>query len=177
MKSGVYKITNIINNKCYIGSAKDIPYRWRKHKQFLRRKIHHSVALQRAWNKYKIDKFQFDVLEYVEDITELIQREQHYFDVLSPEYNTCKVAGKGGRLGIKNTKKEIERKRLAWTGKNNPNFGGFTEKHKENLKIAIAECGGHKGENNPRYGCRLSDETKQKIAEKLKGRIPWNKGK
>ena len=177
MKSGIYKITNIINNKCYVGSAKNIKQRWQKHKQFLRRKIHHSIALQRAWNKYKINNFQFDVVEYVEDIKTLIQREQHYFDTLKPEYNTCKIAGYGGKLGIKSSKKEIERKRLAWTGENNPNFGGMSEEHRQNISKSRIEKGTAAGENNPRYGCKLDDETKQKIAKKLKGRIPWNKRK
>ena len=31
--SGIYKITNIINNKSYIGSSVDIYTRWREHKR------------------------------------------------------------------------------------------------------------------------------------------------
>ena len=33
------------------------------------------------------------------------------------------------------------------------------------------------GENNPFYGKSHTKETKQRIRDKLKGRIPWNKGK
>lgn len=33
-----------------------------------------------------------------------------------------------------------------------------------------------KGENNPRYGITLSQETKSKISESLKGSEAWNKG-
>lgn len=174
MKSGIYKIINIINNKCYIGSAKNIVYRWRRHKQLLRKNVHHSILLQRAWNKHKSDNFRFEIVENTEN---LISREQYYLDLLHPEYNICKIAGKGGKLGIKNSEKEIERKRRAWIGENNPNFGGLNETHIANMKISLSKRGGNKGKNNPRYGCQLSDETKQKIAEKLKGRIPWNKRK
>ena len=31
--SGIYKITNIINNKSYVGSSVDICTRWREHKR------------------------------------------------------------------------------------------------------------------------------------------------
>ena len=31
-KCGIYKITNLINNHCYIGQSIDIPTRWRNHK-------------------------------------------------------------------------------------------------------------------------------------------------
>jgi hypothetical protein len=34
-----------------------------------------------------------------------------------------------------------------------------------------------KGENNGMYGKHHTDECKRKVSEKLKGRIPWNKGK
>ena len=33
MKSGIYQITNTINGKFYIGSAKDIDWRWTEHKR------------------------------------------------------------------------------------------------------------------------------------------------
>lgn len=45
------------------------------------------------------------------------------------------------------------------------------------MKTSLSKRGGNKGKNNPRYGCHLSEETKKKIAEKLRGRTPWNKRK
>ena len=32
MSSGIYKITNLINNKCYIGKSVNIKERWAYHK-------------------------------------------------------------------------------------------------------------------------------------------------
>ena len=32
MTSGIYKITNLINNKCYIGKSKNIEDRFKYHK-------------------------------------------------------------------------------------------------------------------------------------------------
>ena len=39
---GIYKITNTINNKIYIGSAEDLYKRKHKHLYDLRHNIHHS---------------------------------------------------------------------------------------------------------------------------------------
>lgn len=106
MKSCIYKITNTVDNKCYIGSAKNIVYRWRRHKQLLRKNMYHSILLQRAWNKHKSDSFKFNIIENVEDVKQLVPKEQYYLDLLHPDYNICKITGKGGKLGIKIQKKK-----------------------------------------------------------------------
>jgi group I intron endonuclease len=122
MKSGIYKISNIINNHCYIGSAVDINGRWRTHKSNLKNGIHHSIYLQRAWDKYGEYNFEFSILEKCED-NKLIEREQFYFDGINPEYNICKVAG--SCLGVKFSKESCIKKSLNHAfkgkyGKNHP---------------------------------------------------------
>lgn len=76
-KSGkyIYKITNIINGKCYIGQAKDYKVRFQGHKLQLRKNEHENQHLQYAWNKYGEDAFTFEVLEFAEDYNE---REKYY---------------------------------------------------------------------------------------------------
>jgi len=61
--SGIYKITNIINNKVYIGQSKDIFIRLRSHKSSLKSNIHFNIYLQRSYNKHGIDNFIFEILE------------------------------------------------------------------------------------------------------------------
>ena len=57
----------------------------------------------------------------------------------------------------------------------------MADEHKE--KDRIAHLGkkngmyGRKGIKHPNYGKHLSEETKKKMSESLKGHIPWNKGK
>ena len=53
MSVGVYKILNIKNDKFYIGSTSTIGFenRWKKHILDLNNNCHHSVYLQRSWNK------------------------------------------------------------------------------------------------------------------------------
>ena len=80
---GIYKIVNIVNNKFYIGSSKNIKHRWGLHLCCLRNNTHHSKHLQSAFNKYGELSFQLELVEEVE-LVSLIEREQHYIDRLNP---------------------------------------------------------------------------------------------
>ena len=84
-KSGIYKITNIINNDCYIGKSKNIEHRWKQHKYRYKKDEYKNYYIYRAFKKYGIENFKFEVLEYCdEDI--LIEREQYYYDLYNPKY-------------------------------------------------------------------------------------------
>jgi group I intron endonuclease len=89
MTSGIYQIKNIINNHIYIGSSKDVSKRIIVHRSSLNRNKHHSQYLQRAWNMYGEDKFEFLIIEECSQDS-LISREQHYLDTFHPEYNISK---------------------------------------------------------------------------------------
>jgi group I intron endonuclease len=78
---GVYKITNISNNKIYIGSSKRLTYRIRQHKSNYRHGRGDNKNLQ---SEYVDDKFIFDIIEVCDNYKE---REQFYIDTLKPEYN------------------------------------------------------------------------------------------
>jgi len=62
---GIYKITNTINNKVYIGESMNIEERWDTHKEDLNSGIHHSYKLQNDYNEYKLDKFIFEIIEEI----------------------------------------------------------------------------------------------------------------
>lgn len=91
IKIGIYKITNILNNKMYIGSSKDIYKRWKEHIRGLNKGNHHSIKLQRAWNKYGEDSFEFQILEECEEDKRLYL-EQYYIDKYKVYYEgyNCK---------------------------------------------------------------------------------------
>lgn len=59
---GIYKITNKINNKVYIGETMDVEKRWNEHKESLKNNTHHSYKLQSDWNEYGENNFLFEII-------------------------------------------------------------------------------------------------------------------
>lgn len=65
----VYRITNLVNAKSYIGVSIDYVARWKQHKRALKNNRHCNKKLQNAWNKYGENCFEFQIIEecsYVE---------------------------------------------------------------------------------------------------------------
>ena len=145
-KSGIYQIRNLVNGKVYVGSAVNLQHGRREHRSDLRNGNHHSIKLQRAYNKYGESSFAFEILEYVEDRNQLIEREQYYIDTLhavNEGYNINKIAG--SRLGMRHSEatkalfkeqrkyiSEETRQKLSRAGKGKH----LSESHKAKLSIA-----------------------------------------
>ena len=100
MKSGIYKITNLTNNKFYIGSAVNIKNRWSSHKSELKRNVHKNRHLQRSWNKHDESLFKFEVL-FTCLPKDLVRLEQYCINNYKPQYNISPNAG--NCLGVKHT--------------------------------------------------------------------------
>lgn len=165
--SGIYKIINQINGKCYIGGSKNIMHRWSIHKYELNTQSHDNIHLQNAWNKYGKDIFLFEIVEKClpED---LLSTEQKYLNICkqNPNLYYNLVYESGGFMDR--------------SGKNN---GFFGKHHTEETKKIISKI--HKGKilteeqkqkislnSNPYYkGKHLPAEICQKISEKHKGKI------
>jgi len=62
MKIGIYKITNLINGKVYIGQTINYGKRLRAHKSKLKAGKHHNEHLQRAWDLQEGENFSFEAL-------------------------------------------------------------------------------------------------------------------
>lgn len=69
---GIYKITNLINGKCYIGQSVHIERRWQEHKQ-----PSATSVIAQAIRSYGVDNFSFEVLEETA-IKDLDAREGYY---------------------------------------------------------------------------------------------------
>ena len=114
MTTGIYAIKNTANGKIYIGSACDIERRWKVHRSDLSLGRHHSKPLQRAWKKYGPDAFAWIVLEIVESIDVLIDREQDWIDgaeCCAPRgYNLAPIAGscRGTKWSIESRQRRVE---------------------------------------------------------------------
>ncbi len=114
MKAIIYKIQNITTLDCYIGSSANYSRRKKRHFEDLKKGNHHSIILQRAYNKYGVDLFEISILESFEYFTkkDILNREQYYLDFIKPIYNICKTAG--SQLGSTRSLefKELCRKRM-----------------------------------------------------------------
>ena len=83
MKSGIYKITNKINGKIYIGSSVDLKRRINEHFWELKNNRHPNIHLQYAYNKYGRNNFEVEVIEYCNKNI-VREREQYYIDKYLP---------------------------------------------------------------------------------------------
>lgn len=85
---GIYKITNKINNKIYVGQSIDIQRRWEEHKFYSK----DDTVLQHAFSKYGINNFIFEIIEEC-NIDELDEKEIYwisYYDSFENGYNMNK---------------------------------------------------------------------------------------
>lgn len=187
MKSkGVYKIVNLINNKVYIGSTASkggFKKRWSYHLTDLRQNKHHSRHLQRAWNKYGEQSFLFEIIEIIEDVSVILEREQYYIDNFKSYdvnigYNICKVAGNS--LGVKKTLEMNLHQSLLRKGKPIPwmNTGEIrTDEHKKNLSDSLKGRKSEKQNKNYEefYGEEKALELRKKLSEAHKGQFIGDK--
>ena len=87
MKKFIYKITNQINQKVYIGQTSDYKRRFVEHKAkgYGQEK---NKLLYYAFDKYGIDNFSFEVIEETEDYNERENYWIKYYNALKPNgYN------------------------------------------------------------------------------------------
>ena len=182
----VYKITNIITKKCYIGETiKSNPIlRWNEHKQKIEKGIG-CPALQDAVKKYGIENFRFDVLIICFD-EDRYKFEMEYikkYNSIAPNgYNLTKGGEGGGFHGKKHSKETIEkivatskqkyidnpelRKQISERQKIVMNNPEIREKIKNGLKNSEKMKIAKQNKMLGNYKCRKhTEETKNKIKE------------
>ena len=175
----IYQITNQMNGKCYIGSTLNLLRRQKQHITNLRRGQHCNSYLQMAFDKYGEHAFIFSILEETKSEI-LIEREQHYLNMLKPEYNIAPTAGSSlGRPHSPETRRKIGK---AHRGKHisqetrrktSEALTGHivTEETRRKLSEALS------GKRHPMYGKHHSIKTKQKISKAVTGERNPNYGK
>lgn len=77
--SGIYRIRNIRNEKNYVGYAINFNVRWRKHRNSLKRGCHTNVYLQRAWNKYGENSFEWIIVQELPCEEKLLKNMEIYW--------------------------------------------------------------------------------------------------
>jgi len=144
----IYKATNIINNKCYIGQTiKSIDARISEHYKNVSR--NNITYFYNAIRLYKEENFIWEIIDEASSKKELNEKEKEWVWLYKSNdalygYNMTE-GGNGGATRI-------------------------GRPHTIETKQKISQI--HKGKKRS----PLSEETKQKISDSEKGRIPWNKG-
>ena len=180
----IYLITNLINGKLYVGiTEKKIESRFAQHvKSSFKEKP--KCMLHNAIKKYGVENFSFELIEDDIPFEKGPEKERYYIKKYNSYYKYKKgynmtFGGKGtvGYIFTDEVRKKIS---LAGIGRvfspeRNEKVRQsmikreYKEEWKESLRNSI---GDRTGENNPFYGKKHSDETKQKISETKKGNCP-----
>lgn len=179
MKNVIYKIRNVVNNKFYIGSTVDSRKRFWEHRKHLRNGTHDCIHLQRSWNKYGEDCFKFEIVEQLNDRSELYPAEQKWLDQHFGKeylYNVSANADSPMRNASPEMRAHLAKKTKEWINKSgHPRLGyKFTEEEiRKNSECHIGLCA---GEKHYRYGKTVSEETRKKIGDTQRGK-PKAKGR
>lgn len=167
---GIYMIKNKVNGNVYIGQAADIYERWKEHISLLRRGKHVNNHLQRAWNKYGDDNFEFSIVEECDE-NALNDREIYWiaeYDSYHNGYN--QTLGGGGVRGFKHDEETKQRISESLKGENAPWYG---KQRSEETKVKIGQASKERWsnpENHPMYGKYHTEESKEKMSESHKGK-------
>jgi group I intron endonuclease len=151
MTSAIYAIVNNITNDMYVGSAVAVNRRWSAHRNLLTKQCHYNLQLQRAYNKYGNKAFDWEIVQFVDDKTELIAREQFWMNFFVPKYNGRPIAN--SPLGTKASAET--RAKMSVSAKKR----GFTEEHKQNISQAKKGI------------CTISDEQKKRLSVLNTGKV------
>lgn len=170
MKSGVYKIENLISKKVYVGSSINTEERRNQHFKCLRKQRHSNQHLQAAWDMYGEENFNFEVIIFCA-VEELEEKEQYYmdlYDVVKTGYNIYPNAYSPGEREVsEETRKKLSegKKRAYVEGGTSFGFKKGHEVTEETRKKKSLLMRDHK----------VTEETRQKIILTRKKGIPrWS---
>lgn len=193
--TGIYQIVNTVNGKRYIGSAVNLFDRKRCHYKDLKKGNHHNEHLQRSYNKYGKENFEFEIIMHCLPEHLLFFEQLHIdkYNFKNDLYNISPTAGStlGVQFSEERKKKisEANKGEKSWAyGKPGTMLGKKQseetrkkmsksqtgKKHSNETKKKIGEW--HKGEKNfwyrkpgPMKNKHHNEESRKKISESHKG--------
>lgn len=156
----IYRITNLVNGKTYIG----------QHKFYLNKNDYYKGSGKRlilAYKKYGIENFKKEILEVVPTKFEVNVLERYYIakerERVGVENCYNLADGGDGTDGV--VRSEEYRKKMSVSKKN------ISDETRKKMSES------HKGKSPANKGIQMSEEQKKKLSEVKKGQTAWNKGK
>ena len=156
--SGIYKITNKLNGKHYIGVSVNIKSRWSNHRNISPKRLSY---FQSAIKKYGVENFEFSIIEQCHK-DNFEEKERFWIDFYKSMENGYNLTAGGNirkelsdrtikqmsekRKGVPKSKEHIEKIRIA--------------NNSEHVKLTISQ---------KNKGRKLSEETKAKMSASKMG--------
>jgi group I intron endonuclease len=184
---GVYKISNILSGRYYIGYSTNINRRFTVHRSKLKKNCHDNIFLQRAYNLDGEDKFKYEIIHKCDTEEEAKEIELQYLtdlnirniiynlnfnnsggDLLTNHPDKEKIREKIIKTQLENMSKLSSEERKQKYGKFGENNGMYGKTHTDEVRKQLSDT--HKG-NTYCLGKKASDETRQKISENAKLKI------
>lgn len=138
-KCGIYKIVNKINQKVYVGKAKDIYQRILNHKYLLNNKDkNENRHLINAWHKYGSYNFEYFVIEELELNENLLKEREDFWivELKATDRNFGYNLRRDSSTGVIVSEETRKLKSEIFSGKKNPNFGN---KWTDEQKLAMSK--------------------------------------
>ena len=182
-QSGIYIITNIINNKKYVGSSKNMDQRKRSHFYKLRHNKHENDYLQKSFNKHGEKNFRFTTECFCEEKTLIIKEKEYMklYNVLDRNFGyNISPEPKNKIVSLETRKKlnilaknrtEEHQKKLSESRK------GWNPSKEVRKKMSLSHIGyvmpeeQKKKIGDAQKGRKTSKETRKKLSDSLKGRV------
>lgn len=143
----IYKLINSVNGKIYIGQTwQSLKDRWDSGYGYVS-----SPHLYNAILKYGANKFYYEELD-----TALTQEDADKLEKFYIELH------------------DSRNRKIGYNIKEGGSTGKLSEETKK--KLSDSKRGTQVGKDNPFYGHKHSEASKQQMSMNLKGRVPWNKG-
>lgn len=166
----VYMISNLVNDKLYIGKCADPDQRWSRHLTAAKNGKPGDGRYQvihAAMNKYGAENFKLKTIASAETEAKALDLEKQYIK----KYNTFKgegyncTEGGDGASGYRHNKKTKQKmsqiKRKSYLGQNNPFYG---KTHSKETRRKISEVAKQRtGPKNSFYGKQHTKESRRKM--------------
>lgn len=154
----IYKLTNTVNEKEYVGRTIDLNRRIRQHK------VYNKQVIDRAIDEYGWAKFTVEILADNIPESELVEKEIKYIERCETFRDGYNMTEGGGSYEMtEETKQKMSENHADVSGKNNPMYE--KERPRETREKISENQPDRNGKNNPMYGKERSKETKRKMSE------------